>query len=94
MKGLLSLSGHGVTLFPNRVLYSHTGPVGTAEDLSSQMTKSKLSCDRLGNSGHVQGHVIGLGVLGYMIDQVTWSCDLSLSNLVCFLNRKVEFLMP
>jgi hypothetical protein len=34
------------------------------------------------------------GVSGYIIDQVTWSYDLSLSNLVCFLNRKVEFLMP
>ena len=38
---LLSPSGHSVALFPNRVLYSHAGPVGTAEDLSSQMTKSK-----------------------------------------------------
>jgi hypothetical protein len=33
-------------------------------------------------------------VLGYVIDQVTWSRDFSLSNSVCFLNRKVEFLMP
>jgi hypothetical protein len=38
--------------------------------------------------------MIGLGVLGHMIDQVTWSCDLSLSNMVCFLNRKVRCLMP
>jgi hypothetical protein len=36
-------------LFPNRVLYSHAGPVGTAEDLSSQTTKSKY---------HVIGQVI------------------------------------
>jgi hypothetical protein len=42
----------------------------------------------------VQGHVIYSGVSGYVIDQVTWSCDLSLSNLVCFLNRKVRFLIP
>ena len=50
MKGLqLSPSGHGVMLFPNRVLYSHAGPVGTAEDLSSQTTKS---------SDHVKGQVI------------------------------------
>jgi hypothetical protein len=34
------------------------------------------------------------GVSGHMIDQVTWLCDLSLSNSVCFLNRKVEFLTP
>jgi len=33
-------------------------------------------------------------VSGHMIDQVTWSHDLSLSNLVCFLDRKVEFLTP
>jgi hypothetical protein len=26
----------------------------------------------------MQGHVVGLGVLGHMIDQVTWSRDLSL----------------
>jgi hypothetical protein len=39
----------------------------------------------------MQGYVIGLGVLGYVIDQVTWSHDLSLSNTVCFLNRKVSF---
>ena len=38
--GPLSPSGHGVTSFPNQVLYSHTGLVGTAEDLLSQMTKS------------------------------------------------------
>jgi hypothetical protein len=38
--------------------------------------------------------MIGLGVSGHVIDQVTWSCDLSLSNLVCFLNRKVKFLIP
>jgi hypothetical protein len=42
-------SGHGVTLFPTRVLHSHTGPVGTAKDLSSQMTKSKY---------HIIGQVI------------------------------------
>ena len=46
---LMLLSGHGVALFPNRVLYSHAGPDGTAEDLSSQMTKS---------SDHVEGQVI------------------------------------
>jgi len=34
------------------------------------------------------------GVSSHMMDQVTWSRDLSLSNSVCFLNRKVEFLMP
>jgi hypothetical protein len=34
------------------------------------------------------------GVSGHVIDQVTWSHDLSLSNSVCFLDRKVEFLMP
>jgi len=38
---LMSPLGHGVTSFPNRVLYSHTGPVGTTEDLSSQTTKLK-----------------------------------------------------
>ena len=37
----MSLLGHGVVLIPIQVLYSHAGPVGTAEDLSSQMTKSK-----------------------------------------------------
>ena len=37
----VSPSGHGVTSFPNWVLYSHADPVGTAEDLSSQTTKSK-----------------------------------------------------
>ena len=36
----VSPSGHGVASFPIRVLYSHAGPVGTAEDLLSQMTKS------------------------------------------------------
>jgi len=46
---LMSLSGHSVMSFPNRVLYSHAGPVGTAEDLSSQMTQS---------SDHVKGQVI------------------------------------
>ena len=46
---LVSPSGHGVTSFPNWVLYSHAGPVGTAEDLSSQMTKS---------SDHVKDQVI------------------------------------
>jgi hypothetical protein len=77
----LSPSGHGVASIPIWVLYSHTSPVGTAEDLLSQTTKSKY-------------HVIGKGVSGHVIDQVTWSRDLSLSNLVCFLNRKVEFLTP
>ena len=38
---ILSPSGHSVASIPIRVLYSHTGPVGTAEDLSSQTTKSK-----------------------------------------------------
>ena len=37
----MSPSGHGVASIPIQVLYSHTGPVGTAEDLSSQMTKLK-----------------------------------------------------
>ena len=45
----LSPSGHGVASIPIRVLYSHAGPVGTAEDLSSQTTKS---------SDHVKGQVI------------------------------------
>jgi len=36
----VSPSGHGVASFPIWVLYSHAGPVGTAEDLSSQTTKS------------------------------------------------------
>jgi hypothetical protein len=49
LRDFVSLSGHGVTLFPNRVLYSHAGLVGTAEDLSSQITKSKC---------HVIGQVI------------------------------------
>jgi hypothetical protein len=35
----MSLSGHSVTSILSRVLYSHAGPVGTTEDLSSQMTK-------------------------------------------------------
>jgi hypothetical protein len=38
---LLSPSGHGVVSIPNRVRVSHASPVGTAEDLSSQMTKSR-----------------------------------------------------
>jgi hypothetical protein len=38
---LLSPSGHGVASFPNQVLYSHASPVGTTEDLLSQMTKLK-----------------------------------------------------
>ena len=37
----MSLSGHGVASFPIWVLYSHASLVGTAEDLSSQMTKLK-----------------------------------------------------
>jgi len=45
----LSPSGHSVMSFPNRVLYSHTSPVDTAEDLLSQMTKLKY---------HVIGQVI------------------------------------
>ena len=45
----LSPSGHGVALIPIWVLYSHAGPVGTAEDLSSQTTKS---------SDYVKGQVI------------------------------------
>jgi hypothetical protein len=45
----VSPSGHSVALFPNWVLYSHTSPVGTTEDLSSQTTKS---------SDHVKGQVI------------------------------------
>jgi hypothetical protein len=45
----VSPSGHGVASFPNWVLYSHAGPVGTAEDLSSQTTKS---------SDHVKDQVI------------------------------------
>jgi hypothetical protein len=43
---MVSPSGHGVASIPIRVLYSHAGPVGTAEDLSSQTTKS---------SDHVKG---------------------------------------
>jgi len=46
---MMSPSGHGVASIPIRVLYSHAGPVGTAEDLSSQTTKS---------SDHVKGQVI------------------------------------
>jgi len=38
---LMSPSGHSVMSIPIRVLYSHAGPVGTAEDLSSQTTKLK-----------------------------------------------------
>ena len=38
---LMSPSGRGVVSIPNRVRYSHVGPVGTAEDLSSQTTKSR-----------------------------------------------------
>jgi hypothetical protein len=49
MQHCLSPSGHGVASIPIRVLYSHAGPVGTAEDLSSQTTKS---------SSHVKGQVI------------------------------------
>jgi len=45
----LSPSGHGVASIPIQVLYSHAGPVGTAEDLLSQTTKSKY---------HVIGQVI------------------------------------
>ena len=37
---LMSPSGHGVASIPIWVLYSHAGPVGTAEDLLSQTTKS------------------------------------------------------
>ena len=47
--GSLSPSGHGVASIPIRVLYSHAGPVGTAEDLSSQTTKL---------SDHVKDQVI------------------------------------
>jgi hypothetical protein len=36
---LMSLLGRGVVSVSNRVRYSHTGLVGTAEDLSSQTTK-------------------------------------------------------
>jgi hypothetical protein len=36
---LMSPSGRGVTLVPNRVQVSHVGLVGTAEDLLSQTTK-------------------------------------------------------
>jgi len=36
----------------------------------------------------MQSHVIYSGVLGHVIDQVTWLYNLSLSNTVCFLNRK------
>jgi len=45
----MSLSGHGVALFSIRVLYSHTGLVGTTEDLLSQTTKLKY---------HVMGQMI------------------------------------
>jgi hypothetical protein len=45
----MSLSGHGVASIPIQVLYSHAGPVGTAEDLLSQTTKS---------SDHMKGQVI------------------------------------
>jgi len=48
-KQQVSPSGHSVVSIPIRVLYSHAGLVGTAEDLSSQMTKSKY---------HVIGQVI------------------------------------
>jgi hypothetical protein len=37
----LSPSGRSVASIPNWVQYSHTGLVSTAEDLSSQMTKSR-----------------------------------------------------
>jgi hypothetical protein len=46
---LMSPSGHSVALIPIRVLYSHAGLVGTAENLLSQTTKS---------SDHVKGQVI------------------------------------
>jgi hypothetical protein len=45
----VSLSGHSVASFLIQVLYSHTSPVGTTEDLLSQMTKSKC---------HIIGQVI------------------------------------
>jgi hypothetical protein len=45
----MSPSGHGVTSIPIRVLCSHAGLIGTAEDLSFQMTKS---------SDHVRDQVI------------------------------------
>jgi hypothetical protein len=38
---LMSPSGRGVALVSIRVRYSHAGPVGTTEDLSSQTTKSR-----------------------------------------------------
>ena len=38
---LVSPSGHGVASVPIQVRVSHAGPVGTAEDLSSQTTKSR-----------------------------------------------------
>jgi hypothetical protein len=47
--GDMSPLGHGVASIPIRVLYSHAGPVGTAEDLLSQTTKS---------SDHVKDQVI------------------------------------
>ena len=46
---LMSPSGHSVASFPNWVLYSHAGLVGTTKDLLSQMTKS---------SDHVKDQVI------------------------------------
>ena len=43
---VVSPSGHGVASIPIQVLYSHAGPVGTAEDLSSQTTNvAKLGSD-------------------------------------------------
>ena len=39
----------------------------------------------------MQGHVMYTRISGHVTDQVTWSRDLSLSNPVCFLNRKVGF---
>ena len=46
---VVSPLGHGVASIPIRVLYSHAGLVGTAEDLSSQTTKS---------SDHMKGQMI------------------------------------
>ena len=40
-RAILSPSGRGVASVPNRVRVSHAGPVGTAEDLSSETTKSR-----------------------------------------------------
>jgi hypothetical protein len=54
---LLSPSGCGVTSVPNRVQYSHADPVSTAEDLSSQTTKSRY---------HVMSQVIRITC------EITW----------------------